>query len=184
MSEKITLRWKTEGTLTEPLLREATLLACKPRYARVTERIAQIIMAICLVLMIVCGFATGEWQYLLQLTLVTVLYGFFTWGICKWAVHMSMKAFREQNAGGSCPYATAFTETGVYVHNGGNDAKAVIAYEHFSRLCQADETWVLLTKMKAIVPVFQAQLTDGERSELLAHLKTVCPKLKNELKQS
>lgn len=184
MSEKITLRWKTEGTLTEPLLQEATLLACKPKYTRVVERIAQIILAICLVLMLIGGFATGEWQYLFQVALVSVLYGFFTWGIRKLAVHMSMKAFREQNAGGTCPYATAFTETGVYVHNGGNDAKAVIAYEHFSRLCQVDETWVLLTKMKAIVPIFQAQLTDEESSELLDHLKTVCPKLKNELKQS
>ncbi len=187
MSEKVILRWKTEGLLDEKLLGQATILATMPKYTRVAERIAQVVIGLCLVLLLVMACVTGEWEALLrvvQIVLIAAIYSVFVWGIRKWVVHMSVKAFREQNATGGCPYSVGFGDKGAYVHNIGNGAKAVIAFEHFSRLCQVEKEWVLLTKMKAIVPIYQSQLSENERAELLSFLLEKCPKLKNELKHS
>lgn len=186
MSENSRL-YVTKGVVDEAFLRQANVQVMSPRYQRVTLRVCGVIIGLCLLLMIVLGFVTGEWheamKAIVQILLILASLCAFIWFIRKFTGDQSVKRFREETPGGKSEYVVAFDENGVHVYNGANGAKVAFAYASFKRLMQVDDNWALLTKTNAMVPVFAEMLRETDRKSVLALLKAKNPKIKINLKE-
>lgn len=186
MSENTRL-YVTKGVVDEEFLREANMQVMRPRYQRITLRVCGVIIGACLLLMVVMGFATGEWDIaaraIVQMLLIIGALCAFVGFIRKFAGDQSVKRFQEETPGGKAEYVVAFDENGVHVYNGASGAKVAFSYTSFKRLMQVKENWALLTKSNAIVPVFAGTLSKTDRKSVLALLKEKNPKIRIDLKE-
>ena len=137
--------------------------------------------SICLILCIVCDYLLGNWEHVMMLTAIGIVYVLGMLFLTSVTKKKRKQAFLEQFPDGKLIYENGFADDGVHVHNVSNGAHSVMAYAVLKKVVAAGDIWVLVSKSNVCTPIHAAKLSESDRESLLNLLKQNNPKLKIQL---
>lgn len=93
-------------------------------------------------------------------------------------LHLQLKRIHETTGTYEMEYTVSFEEDGVVIHNHATGANGKLRYDVMRKLVKRQSFYALITSSRQYVPIFVESLSDQEKEELLAFLKSHAPTLK------